>query len=313
MGVCQRIKVIGVKVLVTGGTVFASRFCAEYFLKKGHEVFVINRGTKPQSAGVNLIECDRHSLGDRLKDLYFDLVLDVTAYNEYDVKALVSALGDYGRYILISSSAVYPETLKVPFNEGQECGANKFWGDYGLNKLAAERYLLNNSDNFYIIRPPYLYGSMNNLYREAFVFECAERDMPFYVPGDGKMPLQFFHIEDMCGFAEILTEKAPVQRIFNVGNTETVTVEEWVKACYNVLGKIPRIRCVAGHEESNYFCFRNYGFSLDVTGQGKLMPGTKPLDKGLTESYEWFKDNRELIRRKDYFKYISDNFEGGEI
>ncbi len=127
------------------------------------------------------------------------------------------------------------------------------------------------------------------------------------------MPLQFFHIEDMCGFAEILTEKAPVQRIFNVGNTETVTVEEWVKACYNVLGKVPRIRCVAGHEESNYFCFRNYGFSLDVTGQGKLMPGTKPLDKGLTESYEWFKDNRELIRRKDYFKYISENFEGGKL
>lgn len=313
MGVCQRIKVIGVKVLVTGGTVFASRFCAEYFLKKGHDVYVINRGTKPQSAGVNLIECDRHSLGDRLKNLYFDLVLDVTAYNEYDVKALVSALGDYGRYILISSSAVYPETLKVPFNEGQECGANKFWGDYGLNKLAAERYLLNNSDNCYIIRPPYLYGPMNNLYREAFVFECAERDMPFYVPGDGKMPFQFFYIGDLCRFVEALVGKAPARKIFNVGNSETVTVEQWVRMCYRVLGGSPEIRYIKGHDTWNYFCFRDYGYCLDVAEQGRLMPDTKPLEEGLIKSYEWFKDNRELIRRKDYFKYISENFEGGKL
>lgn len=301
------------KVLITGGTVFASRFCAEYFLKKGNEVYVINRGTRPQSAGVKLIKSDRHELGNILKDMYFDLVMDVTAYDEHDAKTLVSALGGFGKYIMISSSAVYPETLKMPFNEEQECGANKFWGDYGLNKLAAERYLLQNVESCYIIRPPYLYGPMNNLYREAFVFECAERDMPFYVPHDGKMPLQFFNIEDMCGFAEILAEQAPAQRIFNVGSAESVTVEEWVRACYNVLGKTADIRYVMGHEQCNYFCFRDYGYRLDVTGQNELMPRTKPLDKGLKESYEWFKDNRELIRRKDYFKYISDNFEGGKI
>ena len=103
------------KVLVTGGTVFVSRYTAEYFVKKGHEVYVLNRNTRPQSEGVRLIECDRHNIGDRLKNIRFDLVIDVTSYNETDVKDLVNALGGFGKYIMISSSAVYPETLPQPF------------------------------------------------------------------------------------------------------------------------------------------------------------------------------------------------------
>ena len=297
-------------VLITGGTVFASRFCAEYFVKKGHEVYVINRNTRPQSDGVRLIECDRHSLGDRLRGLHFDLVLDVTAYSEQDVSSLVNALGSFDRYIFISSSAVYPETNPQPFSEAQKCGANSVWGDYGLNKLAAEEYLLNNVEGLYILRPPYLYGQMNNLYREAFVFECAENDLPFYVPNDGKMPLQFFHIEDMCRFIEILAEKAPAQKIFNVGNCDTVSIAEWVSLCYSVLGKTPELRYVTGHEQRSFFSFHDYAYSLDVSAQRRLMPDTKPLYDGLCEAYEWYRHNRGLVRKKDFLTYIKHNFQG---
>ena len=80
------------KVLITGGTVFVSRYCAEYFVRQGHEVYVLNRNTRPQSSGVKLIECDRHCIGDRLKNHYFDVVMDITGYNERDVSDLVSAL-----------------------------------------------------------------------------------------------------------------------------------------------------------------------------------------------------------------------------
>lgn len=54
------------KILVTGGTVFASRFTAEYFAKK-HKVYVLNRASRPQPKGVTLIESDRHNLGDILR------------------------------------------------------------------------------------------------------------------------------------------------------------------------------------------------------------------------------------------------------
>lgn len=124
------------KLLVTGGTFFVSRFGATYFVDKGHEIFVISRGNHQQVRGVSLIK------SDRLKEHHFDAVLDICAYNEADVRNLLDGLATYDDYIMISSSAVYPGTLPQPFNEQQPVGENKIWGPYGLNKIAAERYLL---------------------------------------------------------------------------------------------------------------------------------------------------------------------------
>ena len=296
-------------ILVTGGTVFASRFTAEYFVKKGHDVYVINRNSRPQSEGVKLINCDRHNLGDTLKNFEFNLVIDITAYNESDIIDLLNGLGKFENYVMISSSAVYSETLPLPFKETQPVGENIHWGDYGTNKISAEKALLEQIPNAYILRPPYLYGAMNNLYREAFVFDCAEKDMPFYVPKDGKMPLQFFDIEDMCKFIEIIIDKKPEQHIFNVGNPQTVDINEWVRFCYSILGKMPEIRFVTGNmDQRDYFPFRDYGYVLDVTKQQKLMSDVKPLEQGLKESYEWYKNHKELVRRKNYISFINKNF-----
>lgn len=292
------------KILITGGTVFVSRYTAEYFIKKGHEVYVLNRNTKPQSKGVKLINCDRHNIGNRLKDIYFDLIIDVTAYNQTDIKDLTDALGNFGNYIIISSSAVYPETNSQPFTEEQECGFNIHWEDYGTNKIDAEKYLLNKIPDAYIIRPPYLYGKMNNLYRESYVFECAEKNLPFFVPEKKEMKLQFFDIEDLCIFIEKLIETKPENHIFNVGNPETVSIEEWVNLCYGIPGKTPDIRYVPNNiNQRLYFPFRNYEYILDVTRQMQIMPEVKPLKTGLKQSYDWYKNNRELIVRKDYLQY----------
>lgn len=293
------------KVLITGGTVFVSRYTAEYFVKKGHEVYVLNRNTRPQSKGVILIECDRHNIGDKLKNIAFDMIIDVTSYNETDIKDLINALGYFGKYIMISSSAVYPETLSQPFSEEQECGFNIHWEDYGTNKINAEKYLLSKVPNAYIIRPPYLYGKMNNLYRESFVFECAEKNLPFFVPKNSKMKLQFFDIEDLCIFIEKIIADKPEYHIFNVGNPKTVSIEEWVKLCYGVLDRSPDIKYVKPEiNQRLYFPFRNYEYILDVTKQLKIMPDVKPLAIGLKQSYDWYKNNRKLIIRKDYLQYI---------
>ncbi|MBD5129175.1 MAG: NAD-dependent epimerase/dehydratase family protein [Ruminococcaceae bacterium] len=299
------------KILVTGGTVFASRFTAEYFAKR-HEVYVLNRGSRPQSE-VTLIKADRHALGDVLRPYFFDAVIDVCAYNETDIHDLLDGLGEFGCYIMVSSSAVYPESeaskrLVQPFTESQTVGANSIWGKYGTDKIAAEKALTERVPNAYIIRPPYLYGKMNNLYREAFVFECAEKGLPFYIPKDGKMPLQFFDIEDMCRFMEILLGKRPEQRVFNVGNPGSVSVTEWVKKCYAVLGKTPElVRVDEKIPQRSYFPFYDYGYVLDVTAMSELMPEVKPLEEGLRQSYEWFAANRELVIRKPLFEFIENN------
>lgn len=179
------------KLLITGGTVFVSKFTASYFAGRGHEVYVLNRGTRPQAEGVNLIKADRNSLGSALNGMYFDAVIDVCAYKEADINNLLDAGIKFDDYVLISSSAVYPETLPQPFNERQPIGKNSIWGDYSSGKVGAEVCLTSRYPNAYVIRPPYLYGPMQNLYREPFVFECAELKRKFYIPGDGEMKLLF--------------------------------------------------------------------------------------------------------------------------
>lgn len=296
------------KILITGGTTFVSKYAAKYFTERGFDVYVLNRGTKEQVPGVTLIRGDRHELGSVLKSHTFDAVLDITSYNANDINDLLDGLGSYGTYIFISSSAVYPETEAQPFKEESSLSENKFWGKYGTDKIAAEKALLERVPDAYILRPPYLYGPMNNVYREAFVFDCAKKDRKFYLPGDGSMKLQFFHVEDLCRLMEIIISEKPDGHIMNVGNASSVTVREWVCACYECLGKEPEFVEVRKNiEQRLYFSFYNYEYYLDVSKMQKLMPVTKDLKEGLSECADWYEGNDSEVRKKPMTDYIDNN------
>lgn len=294
------------KILITGGTTFVSRYTAEYFVKRGDEVFVLNRGSRKQSAGVSLINVDRTNLDNMLRGMHFDAVLDITAYTDEHIRGLLNSGVTFDDYIFVSSSAVYPETNPQPFKEEMPCGRNSIWGDYGENKLKAERYLTEREPNAYILRPPYFYGVYDNLYREAFVFDCAIGDRPFFLPGDGAMKLQFFHVADLCRFIEILLKEHPENHIFNVGNRELVTVKEWVELCYRAAGKTPEFRYVdKAIPQREYFCFYDYEYVLNVSKQYALMRDTMPLEEGLHEEFLWYRDHPDSVySRRPYMEYI---------
>ena len=296
------------KILITGGTTFVSKYTAKYFTEHGYDVYVLNRGTKEQIPGVTLIKCDRHELGDLIRDKSFDAVLDITSYNADDINALLDGLGSFGTYVFISSSAVYPETGKQPFKEENELAENKFWGRYGTDKIAAEQALLARVPDAYILRPPYLYGPMNNVYREAFVFDCAKEDRKFYLPGDGSMKLQFFHVDDLCKLMEIIINDKPEDHIMNVGNAEAVSIREWVEDCYECEGKIPEfVNVTADIEQRLYFSFYNYEYYLDVGKMQKIMPVTKGLKDGLKECAQWYDGNESEVRKKPMIEFIDKN------
>ena len=82
------------KILVTGGTVFVSRFIAEHYVAKGDEVYVLNRNTRPQSAGVKLIQADRHAIKivENNMEEDIDLILAVGAGTIHDISRYICLL-----------------------------------------------------------------------------------------------------------------------------------------------------------------------------------------------------------------------------
>lgn len=292
------------RILVTGGTVFVSKYVANYF-KKNNDVYVLNRNTRRQPDGVTLIEADRHDLKDVLKKYCFDAVIDVCAYNGMDIDDLLDGLGEMKDYIFISSSAVYPETNERPFGEEQRIGENAVWGRYGTDKIEAEHRLLSRLPDAYILRPPYLYGPMQNLYREPFVFDCALQGRKFYIPKDGSMKLQFFHVEDLCRMIQAILDKHPDDHIFNVGNEEPIDINTFVALCYKAAGKPLRTVNVYRHEnQRDYFCFHDYEYVLDVTKQKAILPDTKSMEEGLRESFAWYEKHPQDVRKKGYMEFI---------
>ena len=296
------------RVLVTGGTTFVSRYTARWFVEQGWEVYVLNRGSKAQEDGVQLICSARHGNLDALRGLHFDAVLDICAYTAEDITCLLDALHSYDDFIFISSSAVYPETNPQPFCENQNVGPNSIWGTYGTNKIAAEQVLRKRCPNAYILRPPYLYGPMQNVYREPFVFDCAQQDRPFYLPKDGAMQLQFFHVADLCRVMQRVLEIHPNEHIINVGNPDTVSVREFVQLCYGMAGKpVQLVEVHSNIPQRAYFCFHDYDYKLDVTLQYSLLDQTVPLEVGLAESYAWYIAHPQDVLRKDYISFIDEH------
>lgn len=294
------------RMLITGGTGFVSGYLAQYFVKQGWQVWALNRDSKEQLPGVNLIQADRRQLGDVLGGLQFDAVIDAVAYDAPEVESLLSALEGRPVYVLISSSAVYPETLPQPFTEEMPVGANRIWGEYGMGKVRAEAAAQRLRPDSYILRPPYLYGPMQNLYREPFVFDCAAAARPFYLPGDGSMPLHFNHIRDLCRLIAILLEKQPGVRIYNTGDPSPVTVRQWVEMCYEVVGAPCRMISVSDeHPQRSYFPFYPYGYQLDVSRQQKLLSELTPLADGLRESWQWYQRHPQEVKKRDYAGYIA--------
>lgn len=295
------------KILITGGTTFVSKYAAAYFVRRDYEVYVLNRNTKPQVNGAHLIEGDRHCLGDTLRKIHFDAVVDITSYDAKDITNLLDALGAFEQYIMISSGAVYSENGALPFREDSPKAVNKFWGNYGTGKIEAETSLLKRVPDAYILRPAYLYGPMNNVYREAFVFDCAKADRPFYLPKDGMLQLQFYYVGDLCGLLERVMETKPAAHIINVGNPQTVSIRDWVTQCYACFDKVPSFVNVSREvEQRKYFPFYDYEYCLDVQRQQEICPQITPLQEGLKEAAAWYLSHEEAVNKRPYLTYIDE-------
>lgn len=300
------------RVLILGGSYFIGKTIAEDLMAHEYQVTLLNRGSRLVE-GTRQIICDRDSekdLGEALKGQEFDYLVDVSGLNEKQVNDLCGAmeLKSLKGAVFISSSAVYDvEHLQKPFGEEDGKKENKYWGQYGTDKIAAEQAyrscLEEKGIPLTILRPPYVYGEHNYVQRESFVFEHVLTGRPILLPLKNQK-LQFIYVKDLAVIVRKMLEKNQRDmEIYNVGNEEWVTAKEWVQLCATAMGK--RVELVtfdykkAGVGVREFFPFHDYDNVLKVDKIKKICPVETPMIEGLQAAFAWYKKEREGIVMKE--------------
>jgi len=228
-----------VKLLLVGGTGVLSTAITQIALKKGIEVYIINRGNKP-----NLIPQDVHLLKSDINDqknvislldnLYFDAVIDFICFTnkqlEYSFNLFKSRTN---QYIFISSCAVYDKAASLVCDEDAP-KVLPIW-KYSIDKYKSEELLINlakaENINYTIIRPAVTYGNTRIPYGivppYGYHWTIVERILhgkPIITWNNGKDFYNITHVDDFAvGVIGLLGNKLAYNEAFNVVGDETPT------------------------------------------------------------------------------------------
>lgn len=317
------------RVLIMGGTTFVSKQSAIHFINKGDEVTIVTRGKKKVDyEGIfEHISLDRHEESElkQLKDKEFDVVIDVSAYTEDDVKSLVENINleNLKRYIFVSSGAVYNPRLDKAMNENDQRGHNEEFGTYGYNKFLAEEYLFSLYKNkdfpMVIVRPTYLYGEDNIIYRESYFFQMLENNREIPVPNSNSKT-QFIYIKDLMRiFDDLIKNDSVCGEAFNVTNPTILTFKEMVEEIANAINIQPKITSVdyeVKFVERDFFPYKDVTYILSTDKLKKFgiyVPDTSFKD-GIEKTYKWYKEsgveiNDEKMNKQEEVILFSKNKE----
>lgn len=131
------------KVLFIGGTGNISSACTDEALRRGYEVFHLNRGTHPEreKPGVRTLKADirdTQAVKAALRGLRFDSVVQFLAFRPEHVKADIEIFdGITDQYVLISTCSAYRKPSLTPVITEDTPLENPFW-EYSRLKIACE-------------------------------------------------------------------------------------------------------------------------------------------------------------------------------
>jgi nucleoside-diphosphate-sugar epimerase len=302
------------RVLVIGGTLFIGKLLVTRLVKAGHDVTILHRTQEhPCGQDVRNAVADRNdaaAVRSALSGQRFDAVFDI-AYDlgrgttGQQVEATAKAIpGHLSRYVFMSSISTYGEGLNR--TEDDPLAPETHRNSYSRNKAASERALfrLYHESGFpaVTLRPPFVYGPGNPLYREAFFWDRIRLDRPVIVPGNGDSLMQFVYVNDLVAAClAALENPAAPGRAFNIAHEEPVTHVEAVNAFAAALDKqasivlVPReiIQRNGGHVFKDPLYFGQF---LDLPPMTEVVDRVKrelnltltSFATGLRETYKWY-------------------------
>lgn len=194
-----------------GGTGTISYDSTLYFLQKGHNVYLLNRGNRNDlvSDQLHYIVGDAYNhelMKEILKGEKFDVIIDFLIYDINEMQERLKIYNNKCRqFIFISSATVYQLTSEK-INENSTLG-NDEW-EYSRSKQKCEEYLKTHYKeySFYytIIRPYITYDNRRlpfPVISKASYYSLIDRvlhNKPIIICGDGNNKLTLTHTKDFA-------------------------------------------------------------------------------------------------------------------
>jgi UDP-glucuronate 4-epimerase len=309
------------RILVTGGAGFIGSHLAEKLLALGHDVAILddfNDFYDPQIKRENIAGIARdiriHHLDLRdtagVRSLFhrekFETIAHLAAragvrpsiqnpqlYYDTNVAGTLHLLDaarmtGVERFIFASSSSVYGGSKQVPFPEDQNL--IQTLSPYAATKIAGE-FLCSTVSHLYRIRVAVLryftvYGprqrpdlAIHQFTRKIYAGEPIDQF------GDGTTRRDYTYIDDIIqGTVASLRYEGPLFDIFNLGESETISLKDLISAIENALGKKAKIKQLPEQPGDMPLTY------ADIS-KAKTLLGYDPITKfqdGLPRFIDWF-------------------------
>ena len=246
------------KALFIGGTGIISTEVAKLFVKRGGELWVLNRGNRNQRLpeGAHTLIGNIHDEAATkalLAEHEFDVVVDFIAFHTEDVERDYRLFaGKTGQYIFISSASAYQKPCINPVITESTPLHNPFW-QYSRDKIACEEILMKHyrEDGFpvTIIRPSHTYGETALVVDNWTVIDRMLKGKPVVVQGDGTTFWTLTHSADLAkAFVGLMGNVHALGHAFHITSDEALTWDQ----IYHVIGRILHVEPKLVHVASDF-------------------------------------------------------------
>ncbi len=313
------------KILFIGGNGNISWQCVEEALKRGHEVYELNRAMtlatrrdiQPEVHKFTVDIHDRYKTKKLLEGSYFDAVIDFICFNEYDAEEIISLFHDKcDHFIFISSEAVYKRAGRnLPFREDCESNDPGKTDHYIAGKVKAEQVFRNAFANGFpatVVRPAYTYDVIIPVSIGHNCFTAPKKYLegfPALIAGDGTNLWAFTHASDFARALIPLVENTDtIGDSFHIATDEWLSWNEEMEILFLALG-IKDYRAVhVPYEDAlelNYFqprdlmAQRMWHNIYDTSKVKAFVPGWKAeitFEEGIKQTLDWL--YKKDVRRR---------------
>ena len=308
------------KILFIGGTGNISTSVSKDVIRKGHNLFLLNRGLKNMEIeGANYLKADindNKEIEKILRHEKWDVVVNWIAFVPEEVKRDIQLFsGKTGQYIFISSASAYQKPPSSPFITESTPLSNPYW-QYSRDKIACEEILLSayrdHGFPMTIVRPSHTYDTVIpavfGAWTEYAFIDRMMKGKQIIIPGDGTSLWVLTHAEDFAkGFNGLLGLKSSIGHAFHITSDEVLSwnqIYQYIAEAAGCEANFVHITSQAIIKaepdlEGNLIGDKSNSVIFDNSKIKKFVPGyeaTIPFCHGIKRTLQWFREKPDRMK-----------------